>query len=151
MKERISVYEDGALSFITFSDKDTHDHYTSMAVADGKIYLVGTTAGESEIAVYDMTGERIGSIPVPPETNVGAYALYEENDSLMLLSHDLKCFRLENGSFVGENGFTVDDPRNINGRIKVSFNGTDIMIDAGDCIALGVYRIVKDRVFCIGY
>ncbi|MBR3382234.1 MAG: hypothetical protein IKG85_04270 [Clostridia bacterium] len=151
MNHRVVVYEDGELSFIPFSDRDTHDHYTAMAVVGGSIYLVGTTGGEREVAVYDMSGERTGSIPLPDGTDPGAYALYEEDGSLMLLTNDLEAFRLKDGVFVVENGFHVSDPRVVNGSVTVSVDGADIRLDAGESTALGVYRIVNGRIFCIGY
>lgn len=149
--DRIVVYEDNELSFITFSDKDTHDHYTAMAICDSSIYLVGTTAGESQIAVYDMTGERRGSIPMPEDTDSGAYALYEEDGYCMLLTNNLEAFRLTDGGFIRRNGFSINTPVVVNGKIMISFNEANIELDAGECTALGVYRILNDRIYCIGY
>lgn len=149
MNGRIAVFEEGDLGFIPFSDKDTHDYYTSMAIVGSSIYLVGTTAGESQVAVYDMSGERTGSIPMPEGTN-GAYALYEENGVLVLLTHDLEAFRLTDGSFVKQSSFTATTPV-VNGKITASFNGVNIELDAGECTALGIYRNVQDRIYCIGF
>ncbi|MBO4848628.1 MAG: hypothetical protein J5586_05700 [Clostridia bacterium] len=146
-KCRVIVWDGEGFSYIPFSDAPDCGHCSEMAVADDKIYIGNTEEEESIITVYDMTGNKLGNIPMPEDAaESGLNELFNADGRIFMSSNDLVFYELVDGEFV--RAYEIDVDHAGEGRYSVVYGDLELVIESGSNTMIGVRRIIGDRVYC---
>ncbi|MCR5335814.1 MAG: hypothetical protein K6E42_04595 [Synergistes sp.] len=144
VKNRIAVVNDSETEFIPVEGGYLHD----ICVIDGIIYLVDTAA--EGIRVIDDEGLELESILLPDDVEMDdLFMIYAENGSLAILTNELICYTLADGSDEWVEAYDVDTDGLYDINKIFAYSGKEITVNTG-CNTLAQYLYHTDNTIVVG-